>query len=329
MSINRKIFVKDIIKLFIGLSLIILLITQIELEEVLNAIRTSNYIYLSIGFLVFGFSRLFEGMRLHILIKRYGFKLITAINILFISIFFNNVSSTVIGDGYKIFVLKDRIKNWRTPLALVFLERLIGFAVILLIGLIYLGFNYSRLINIFDSSDIELKVGSTVLLPAGIFILIVIVLSFRSKLRSFTLRFVEFIKAIKNIILELFIYKFAVIVGFTVMSHLFIALKMYILVKSFNDNMLFTDSIFLIFLLFVASYIPISIGSLGVREGVVVLTLTFFSISQPTAAAVAFAARIIIYIYAIVGGILFLFSKKKGIVNKEPCDFAHVNGVIQ
>ena len=86
---------------------------------------------------------------------------------------------------------------------------------------------------------------------------------------------------------------------------------MYLLVKAFQNNILYVDTIFVILLVFIASYLPISIGALGVREGILILGFTYLGVTQPIAIVVAFVSRIIIYFYALLGGVLFLFMQKK------------------
>ncbi len=231
------------------------MISRIELQQLFKCIKSSNHLYIFVAFIVFGFSILFQGLRLNIFINKYGFNLITAINISFISVFFNNLSpGTIVGDGYKIVVFKQKIENWSTPFALVLLERLVGLFTILLIGAIYFLFSHTRLINIFHSLEIKPQFNSMIFVAAaGIFMVISISFLFKTKLKKFVLNFVGFIDDIKQIIFELFVYKSLLLICLSIMSHLFIALTIYILVRSFGNNFFFIDSIFVIFLIIITS----------------------------------------------------------------------------
>ena len=306
---DRRIL-KEIGKVVIGFSLVGFLLARIDAEKVFESVKDSNYIYILAGVAAFGLSKLFEGLRFYVLIYRYGFKVATALKLLFISIFFNNLSSVVVGDGYRIVILKKRMQNWRTPFALVLLERMAGLLVILLLGVAYIMVNYRNVCSFllpikFGTVDnLGLAISTAAFVSVGILIL------FRGRVRSAVLRLSDLIKEVKDISSQLLVSGFLLVTFLTIITHLLLALQIYILVKSFTNELLFFDSVFVVFLVFVASYVPISIGSLGVREGIVVFSLMFYGTSQTDAAAVAVLARIIIYLYAVAGGILFVLVRK-------------------
>ncbi len=315
-SHNKNLF-KEIFKVVVGITLITVLLTRIDFPRLIEILRTSIYRDVLLASIVFGLSGICQGGRFYILIKKYGFQLLSAVNVFFISMFFNNLSTVLVGDGYKVVFLRQRISNWRLPIAIVFLERLIGLFVILLLGLLYLIFYHSKIFEVIEFLDIQSKVNFTsfiilaVLLAAGLLIFL------RKRIKKLYYHFIEFLYEMKNILSGFSPINLFLLLILTLISHLFIALNIFLLVKSFHANMLFLDSIFIILLIFISSYLPISIGSLGIREGVIFLGLTYLGIGQSIATAVAFSSRIIIYFYAILGGILFLLMKRKHISVSE------------
>jgi uncharacterized protein (TIRG00374 family) len=314
---HKKNLFKEIFKVAVGIILITVLLTRIDFPRLIEILRTSIYRDVLLASIVFGLSGICQGGRFYILIKKYGFQLLSAVNVFFISMFFNNLSTVLVGDGYKVVFLRQRISNWRLPIAIVFLERLIGLFVILLLGLLYLIFYHSKIFEVIEFLDIQSKVNFTsfivlaVLLAAGLLIFL------RKRIKKLYYHFIEFLYEMKNILSGFSPINLFLLLLLTLISHLFIALNIFLLVRSFHANMLFLDSIFIILLIFISSYLPISIGSLGIREGVIFLGLTYLGIGQSIATAVAFSSRIIIYFYAILGGILFLFMKRKQISVSE------------
>ncbi len=114
------------LKIAVGLALVAYLLSRIELSEVRAALSRTDPFLVVLAFLLFGVSRLFDGARLHLLIRRFGFKVREAVEILMVSMFFNNLSTSVVGDGYEVLALRKKIDGWKTPVALVIVERTAG-----------------------------------------------------------------------------------------------------------------------------------------------------------------------------------------------------------
>ncbi len=311
MNNHNKNLLKNIIKVIIGISLILFLLNKIDLQTLSSSIRGGNHQGVVIACLVFGLAGIFQGVRLYILIKKYGFTFITTLKVYFISMFFNNLSTVLLGDGYKVVYLRNRIANWRSPIAIVFLERFFGLTVILFIGIIYLIFNYSRILEYSQYSEILSKISFNYIIILVAPILLILLFLFRNRFKKIYSHFIQFFGEVKKIVLELPPYSLYLILALTLFSHLLVAFKMYLLVKAFQNNILYVDTIFVILLVFIASYLPITIGALGVREGILILGFTYLGVTQPIAIVVAFVSRIIIYFYALLGGVLFLFMQKK------------------
>jgi hypothetical protein len=91
----------------------------------------------------------------------------------------------------------------------------------------------------------------------------------------------------------------------SVTAQIFIALKIYWLVHAFGERISLSQSIFASLLVFMASWLPISIGGLGIREGTILISLVFFGVTEQVAFMVAIAGRVIIYCYAAIGWVLF------------------------
>ena len=74
----------------------------------------------------------------------------------------------------------------------------------------------------------------------------------------------------------------------------------------FGLDILFSDLLFVIPLVYIATIIPISIGGLGVREGVMVFLLGSFGVDQSVAIIIALAIYLTKVIVGLLGGIFYL-----------------------
>jgi uncharacterized membrane protein YbhN (UPF0104 family) len=310
MPVNKKVSV-TIVKWVVGIGLVFVLLGRVELREVLQLVSVCDRFLVLLAFTAFGISRFLEAMRLHVLISGYGFRLRDAVKLLCISIFFNNVAATAVGDGYKLYGLRDRTGSWKTSAALILSERVVGFFVVLSLGGIYALLLHSNIS--WQAMGGVLPVKSEGAAFMGICAIIVFGIGFVAAKRLAALRsglndfWIEIKKVLRAVIIPNLIW----VVALTVASQVLIGAKIFLLVKGFHGNMFFVDSVFIMLLLFIATYIPISIGSLGVREAVLVLSLVFFGVSEPIGIGVALLARIIMYVYAGLGGIVFALSKEK------------------
>jgi hypothetical protein len=306
----------EVIKASVGIVLIVWLIRRIEISQVINVIENGNFFLIFVGFLAFGSSRFLEGVRLYVLLKEDGLRLAVALKILLISIFVNNLSAVALGDGYKVVMLKEKTGSWKRPIGMVFLERAIGLGVLLGLGSVYLALYYSRVETIMGTVSFELPANLYIFAIAGLLGCILAIVVLRDRLKVYVAKGAQFIRELRTIVQSIGVSELMMVVFLTGFSHLLLGLKIYVLVKAFQENMALVDTLFVIFFLFIGSYIPITVGSIGVREGITVVTLTVLGIMQPVALGVALVARIIMYVYAVMGGIVFAFVKEKRSLTK-------------
>lgn len=55
--------------------------------------------------------------------------------------------------------------------------------------------------------------------------------------------------------------------------------------------------------------LPVSLGGLGIREGTIAIGLSLFGVSKSSAVTIAFMNRILLLLFALLGGILFIINK--------------------
>ena len=289
------------LKIAVGLALVAYLLSRIELSEVRSALSRTDPFLVLLAFLLFGVSRLFDGRRLHLLIRKFGFKVREAVEILMVSMFFNNLSTSVVGDGYEVLALRKKIDGWKTPVALVIIERTAGLVSIGLVGSLYAVVSPDRLPKLQFGRDIGTLAP---VLAAAVLALAAACFVFRKNLVGYAASLAEGLRHLRTGTLLRVLFM-------TILAHLAISGQVYFVVRALGSTLPLWDVLLVSALVFVASYVPITIGSLGVREGAIVLALAYFRVSPPVATAAALLLRLILYVYASVGGILFLRVRRR------------------
>lgn len=292
-----------IAKYVIGASLIAWLVLKVDLEAFVNTARGGSWPHLAIAFLLFGLSRFVEGVRLHLLVpvaeKRFG----DSIDLIFVSTFFNNFAAPIVGDGYKAVRLRGMTGRMDQAIAVVLLERVLGLAALVFLGVVLLTVWPGRLAGMGSAINIDFSgFGATAFLAAA---LIVAAVGFyiarnRQRLVEWLL---EFIAGFRS---NISTANLAVAVALGVVAQLLVATMVYISVLAFGGEVNFVDNIVVMLVVYVASFIPISIGSLGVREGIIVAGFGLLGVAEPVAVAAAISTRLIMYAYALAAGMRWM-----------------------
>lgn len=98
----------------------------------------------------------------------------------------------------------------------------------------------------------------------------------------------------------------ALIVGFTVLNRLIGCLGGVFLLQAVGVQLSLPAHLFIWTLIFVLFSLPISIGTLGVREGVFIVLLGLFGVSSETALAVSFAGLACLLVTTCTGGLIWI-----------------------
>jgi len=304
------------VKILIGVLLLAVILSQVDYQKLSGAIRNSNISYLIYAFFAFGLSRFIEGVRLYVLISKHAFHFWFSIKLVVVSTFFNNVATIIAGDGYRIYSINTKVRNLNQSVAIIFFERSIGFIVIILIGLIYSIFNYHRLLSNLSAVSFQYQIPFK-LFPIVLFVVIsgaVIFLIFKKYYHMIFQQFHLFLENLLSTFSSLSYMGSFWIVGLSILAQLFMACKIYFLVLSFHHlNSLF-DTLFIAVFIFIISFIPISVGSLGLREGALVAALIVYKVPVAEAVVISLIARAIMYTWALCGGLLYLSDRLKVVV---------------
>jgi len=297
-------------KILIGLALVGYLISLIDFGELLSVIRQASQYLLVVAFATFGIARCADATRLTMLASMHGLRWLSALRIVMGTVFFNNLSTSVVGDGYRIWALRAVTYNWKAPVTYVVLERLTGMAVIFLAGAIYVLLFPSKASEFIGSADLTVRTGLMTIVLGAAGVLLILCWIFLRVATTYRDYVIERLRDVYYILRDIGLRRFAWVLLMTVASQALTALMVYVLAVAVHGEVRFLDVVFVMLLTWAAMYIPISVGALGVREAILVLGLTSFGLTRPTAAAVAFISRIIIYIYAVFGGLTIMLASR-------------------
>jgi hypothetical protein len=135
-----KRFLKALAKILISAAAIYYVFTKIEIEDVLNILKSVNYFYLVIATILFAFSKVLSAYRLNYYFKPLDVELHTKSNLklYLLGMYYNLfLPGGIGGDGYKVWILN---KKYSTPVKHLFwavlLDRINGMYVLLLIALL-------------------------------------------------------------------------------------------------------------------------------------------------------------------------------------------------
>ena len=311
---ERKKIIAFILRLSVSAGLLIVLFTRVDMRSLTLAVKNADKIILLVAFLALFLDYLLAFLRWQMLIKAYGIEV--SISRLAVSysagLFFNALlPSTIGGDLARSFDLGTFAKKIRRSIATVILDRLSGYVGVILVVLPAV-FLKPELLQ-------DKLILLSVIAMVAIFIVVVMLLFNRAAYLQAS-RFLGFLKlgrfsqSLKdlhqdmhdlaglprsviplNLIVSVFIQGIGPIVFY------FIALALGIKV-----NILY----YLIYipLVGVITLLPVSIGGLGLRDATIVFLFARLGVPQDAALAMSLLFFAFSFIYATLGGIVYVFS---------------------
>jgi hypothetical protein len=299
-----------IVKILIGLCLVFLLVSQIDIRnigDILNSVQQEKLAY---GLLFFLLATVFEVLKLHSLLYR-DCKLISTFKIVFVGLFVNNfMPSNIGGDLYRVFMLKRLQFSLGSAVTPVLLDRLVGLGVLVFAGLVYAVSNISVLQRKVIDTGYVIHSVNMIWIAISFVVLSVIILLVKEltnkKQNKVIHKWNKFYSQVREALSRIRFREFISLLSFSMFFHLCRMFGVFFFVSSFNGSIELM-SLFLVFaVVAMVSVLPISIGALGVREGTLTVMLVFFGVDLQVAIMVAITVLTIIWFKSLVGGILFI-----------------------
>lgn len=301
-------------KALVGVALLVILFAKIDLHQFWVAFEKADPVRCTLGFILFGLMGLAESFRLMVTLSSYSVRFATALYLYLVGMFFANFMPGNLGaEVYRVYFLSRLEPGLSRPIALMFLLRMTGLGVLLLLLLSYLPFHVGELAGLLsDRISLRLPGGH----PALYAIALVTVLAAcfflsrtafgRSACEKIGAAIGKFVEALT----ALSLLRYLGIVLLSLVVHGFRMFFFYMFVSAFGIDMNFLDLIPVAALVVFASLLPISFASLGVREGAIVGGLYLFGVPQGVALAVAVLARFSLLVVSLLGGAVFAIGKR-------------------
>lgn len=301
------------ISISIALLVILFKFNKIDIGALIVDIKSTDKIFLTVGFLFFFLVNFLGFLRWRMLLKAGGInvplrKLITSFSGgVFFSIF---LPSTIGGDIVRTTDLAEHTKKAKEVIATVFLDRLSGYVglVLVIIPALFLGRTLVMDKVVFSSVF--------VIVIILVFILLILFNKFIFK------RITKFLsspgagkikEAIKNMHQEIHFFrdhKKMIVLNLCVsfLIQLLLPVSVYFIGLSLGLKISFIY--FLIFLpvIGVITLLPIAIGGLGLREGLFVLYFAKAGVIKQTALAMSLLSFSFVVFYAAIGGLVYVLT---------------------
>lgn len=290
----------SVIKLSISSVLLYFVFEKTGLTQVLRTLSRINIIAFIAAIFLYVFAQLISTLRWKLLLPD-GLGLKKLFSLYMIGAFFNTFLPGIIGgDAIKGFYLYKITGKVGLALASVFMDRYLGFVVLIAICAVAFPFGYQYLYG----SNIE-------------WILLSVILSFIiGSFLFFGLRIGQHIKHLADLYNYFHIYRNERgMIGKALLLSVFIQfsgfLAVYILALGLGQHIPFLSLLIYLPLIILIAMIPISISGLGVREGAFVLFFGFIGVKPDAAAAISLSWFISASAGSLIGLIEYVKYKKE------------------
>lgn len=306
-NINRKLLVY--FKIVISIGLITYLVFLVDWNKAFLILKISDKFYLTVGAFFWFFGLFFASFRWHLILKdnKVSFSIFKAYKGYFRGMFYNIFLPGVVGGdviriGICVFQTDCKLG---TATASVIFERITGvFSLLIFLFLSYIIFSekFSPVLN--------LELVKTVFVLGLVFIVTVLIsILIRNKLnewipeRKSNQIFIFF----RTIVRTFSSLHWATLFTVLVLSSLFQSVDIFasfLFSKAIGIGLSLPVFFGLIPLVYFATFLPVSLGGLGVREGTLVFLLSMFGVGITEAITLSFIIYINRVLYGAIGGLI-------------------------
>ena len=305
-------------KIVVSLTLIFLLVRNMNLDGVASTINDADVSLLFAALCFYLCATIFELLKLYSLLFP-TIRFVQIFKMVYVGLYFNNLLPTNVGgDAYKVFALQKAIPFDRA-LALTLFDRLFGLMTLVFWFIVYLVV-FPNFINLTQENISIAPNTKTALLAVGFIVaLIGCTLVLVPKTRQvIVFRFAKKIAVLLLVFKTLSRTRYALQFLLSTCYHLSRLFAFYFLIYSFGGNINWFDIVPVLALIAISSMLPISFGGLGIREGVMVSTLLVVGVDYDVAISVAAANLLVLWSKSAVGLCVFITcGTKKGFEKQQ------------
>lgn len=288
-----------LIKILVSGGLLYAVISKTGIDKVLSTLKEINILSFVLAVLIYMFTIFISSIRWRLLLhEKFGMRRL--VSLYFIGSFFNHLLPGLIGgDAVKAYYLYRDTGRGSSAVASVFMDRYVGFAGLMLVGLIAFPFGFGY----FKGSYVEWVLPLIVLLfVAGSFLVFGVKIGRKFKHLSGFYEYFALYRERKAVLIKTLLLSVAI--------QTVIIFAVYALGRGLGVNMPLLPLFIFIPVIWTIATIPISISGLGVREASFVLLFGFLGISPVQATAISFAWFLSVATGSLPGLIEYLRYKK-------------------
>ncbi len=322
-TLKKKIFniIWPILRILIGIALIIILLTRLDAGRIIDHLKNMKISYLLLALVFYLFFIIVSTWRWQMLLdyKKMNMPFKNSLMVYFIATFFNNFLPTTVGGDVMRIVYSTQGRK-TDAFAIVLADRILGFIGLFVFGLgaviyLYIFQKRTEFVILMIMGLIGLILITFLLFSERVYhlfaplLLRIRILRLGEKVNNLHRTMTDFGSAWNTIIMC--IIQSIIIQGL-------LAVPPFLVLRSMNH---FSVSIipFFIYLpiINVVSMIPISMNALGVRENAYVLLFQRTGLSGEVSMTISLVSFFLVFLWSLLGGIIFIFYRKKGYNKKE------------
>jgi glycosyltransferase 2 family protein len=313
---NMKSNLITLLKLLISLGLLVLIFTHIDLAQVWNRVQ-----YLSLPFVLFALiyytgCQWLSCLRWQLILRATGHSvpILSLLNSYFAGMFFSIfLPGSYGGDMYRIYRVKRRIGDLEVATASVFLERFAGLAAVFALALIGLPLAL-KIVGRWDIVILFLVCGGVI---AGGFLLIISPqlllwtepLLVRLHLRSLVVRIAKIQKIVRQFLQHR--RSLTLAIGVSLLVQLAVIYYQYLLARQLQIPISFLELLIFAPISIVVTLLPISLGGLGVQEGLWAYLFSRVGLTAEQAVLLSLTFTMLGWLLSLPGGLIILVDSMK------------------
>lgn len=298
------------LKIAVGVALLGWLISRVDARSVGAAFARARPGLLALGIALLFAQSAVQAVRLHLLVRHVTGALAASLHMIFVGLFLNNfLPGNIGGDGYKMLYLRRRDRTWSHAVAYVLYDRVLGLGAIVAGAGVYLAAR-----GVPDGQWEQLHwqapawLGWVVAAAGAVAAAAVLAVPrVRVVARRMAAALAELPAATHAAIAVLAVATLGVQV-----------VRFQVLAACFGVDVAALDWLYVIALSNVVALLPVSVGGLGVQEGVTVYALALFGVPLADGAAIALANRLAMWLGGVAGGVAFLRTRAPARAPDDP-----------
>jgi hypothetical protein len=293
--------IRSAVRVVIGVALVCWLVAWVDWRAMLAAIARAQPRWIVAGAIAFSVSTIPAALRLQLLFRRLHLGFAEALRLTLASYFFNQLLPTGFGgEAYRVLRLKAAAGGWAFVLASLLFERAVG-ALTLLLPALTIAFagNAASRIRATDALEVSSRTAWTATALTIVLLVAAVVLIRRAPQRWRSLH-----EQLLNVARELSAPVIGGVIGSSLLFHAARLVGMHAFLAAVGHHVTTGELIVVMALTLLASLVPLSIGALGVREGVVVFALGLCGVPAAEALTVALLNRVLLVIFGVAGGVI-------------------------